>query len=49
MKKTYKKPQMEVVKIQTSQMLASSVTVGDPYNGGGVGARGYYWDDENND
>ena len=47
MKKTYKTPQMEVVKIQTNQqVLTSSVTVGDPYSGGGVGARTYYWDDE---
>ena len=47
MKKTYKKPQMEVVKIQTGQMLASSPGYGGNTNAtSGNYARGYYWDDE---
>jgi len=47
MKKTYKKPQMEVVKIQTGQMLASSPGYGGNTNEtSGNYARGYYWDDE---
>ena len=49
MKKIYMKPKMNIVKVHSQHLLAGStpqVGVGDPYSGGGVGARGYYWDDE---
>jgi len=41
MKKTYKNPEMEVVKIETQQMLAASdqVGIGNDYNGGTIQAR----------
>ena len=47
MKKTYSNPQMEIVKIQTQQMLADSLTKG--YNptavsAGSVDARGFNFD-----
>ena len=50
MKKTYKTPQVEVIRIQTAGMLAVSGAL-DPNsspisNPGEVGARSYYWDDE---
>ena len=50
MKKTYKTPQIEVIRIQTAGMLAvsgalnpNSSQISDPSE---VGARTYYWDDE---
>ena len=46
MKKTYKTPQMEVVKIQTNQMLAASVPMsGQNAEGPGL-SRSYDWEDE---
>ena len=50
MKKTYKTPQMEVVKIQTATMLASStqsIGFGGGYQDvGGAASREYYYDEE---
>ncbi|MBP1541645.1 MAG: hypothetical protein ILA25_05685 [Prevotella sp.] len=47
MKKTYQQPVLSVYKIQMQGMLAASVEVGDEYNGSqGVGARGYIFDEE---
>ena len=52
MKKTYKTPQMEVVKIQTASMLAGStqsIGFGGGYqNVGGAASRDYYYDEEQN-
>ena len=50
MKKTYKTPQMEVVKIQTATMLAASTQsigfgVGNQ-DVGGAASRDYYYDEE---
>lgn len=45
MKKTYKNPELEVIKIQTQQMLANSIPTGT-YTGGDVDSReneGYEW------
>ena len=36
MKKTYMIPVMEIVKIQTQQMMASSPVLGGNYSGGGT-------------
>ena len=52
MKKTYKTPQMEVVKIQTASMLAASTQsigfgVGNQ-DVGGAASRDYYYDEEQN-
>ena len=50
MKKTYKTPQMEVVKIQTASMLAAStqsIGFGGSYQDvGGAASREYYYDEE---
>jgi hypothetical protein len=46
MKKTYMIPTMQVVKIQTAQMLAGSPQLNGTYEGGTVLSRQYYWDDE---
>ena len=50
MKKTYKTPQMEVVKIQTASMLAASTQSigfgGDYKNVGDAASRDYYYDEE---
>jgi hypothetical protein len=50
MKKTYKTPQMEVVKIQTASMLAAStqsIGFGDGNQDvGGAASREYYYDEE---
>ena len=40
MKKTYMIPTLQVVKIQTTQILAGSELGKGVYEGGGVGARG---------
>ena len=52
MKKTYKTPQMEVVKIQTASMLAGStqsIGFGGGYQDvGGAASRDYYYDEEQN-
>ena len=45
MKKTYSNPQMEIVKIQTQQMLADSLTYNStPVSAGSVDARGFNFD-----
>jgi hypothetical protein len=51
MKKTYKHPDMKVVKIQTQKFLAESTTlgIGGNYSGGDVQSRGFsddFLDDE---
>ena len=50
MKKTYKTPQVEVIRIQTAGMLAVSGALNPgstPITGPGeVGARSYDWEDE---
>ena len=50
MKKTYKTPQIEVIRIQTAGMLAVSGALNPGStpitNPGEVGARSYDWEDE---
>ena len=50
MKKTYINPQLEVIKIQTQQMLANSITVdvatGDFSGDFNVKEEGFDWTDE---
>ena len=41
MKKTYITPELEVVRIQTHQLLAASPELGGSYNGESVLAPGY--------
>ncbi len=49
MKKTYKQPTIQIVKVQTNKMLAASEQVGfgNPYNGSAqVEAPEFFWDEE---
>ena len=49
MKKTYKHPDIKVVKIQTQKFLAASdqVSIGSNYSGGSIQSRGFDdFDDE---
>ena len=46
MKKIYKSPEMDVIKLKHQQtLLAGSLPKGDDYNGEGVGAPEFEWDD----
>ena len=50
MKKTYINPELEVVKLQTMQMLASSIIVDpDPIDPGDIGAPGTDFDFSDDD
>lgn len=46
MKKTYQQPLLSVVTIKMQGMLAASVEIGDEYNGQGVGARDFDFEEE---
>lgn len=46
MKKKYINPAMEIVKIETQQVIAGSPSLGGEYGGGGVLSREFDFDEE---
>ena len=46
MKKKYINPAMEIVKIETQQVIAGSLGLGGEYGGGGVLSREFDFDEE---
>jgi hypothetical protein len=51
MKKIYQTPQLKIVKLETRQMIATSIIIGDSYRGGVIQSRrgGGLWDEDEED